>query len=156
MPQPRALTPDQEQLAWQLWLQRVPQTQIAERLGCHRNRISAWITRILRELADARRDALEDAREQALATLDAIQAEAWSRLAAAKPTSNVSAAYLSTIIEATRLQARILGLERLGIDLRGAALLRVDSLLDETVPVVLPGGLTQPATALEDAQHGRP
>ena len=135
-----ALTPTQQDDIWRLWLRRVPQAEIARRIGCSRTTVSNTVVRIRSQLNERRLVELEDLRTDALAEYDTIKEEAWHRLEACKPTSPVAVGYLSTILTARQAQDRILGLEGpLTIEHRGVLLARLDAVLDAPVPLVLPG-----------------
>jgi DNA-binding CsgD family transcriptional regulator len=135
----RALTGRQEQEAYELWLRRVPVTRIAERMNCHRNTVSATIRRVLEEEAEGRQAELERARNESIAVYQGVQQEAWRRLQGCQPTSNAAVGYLGIIADAQKQQDRLLGLEQLTLNVRGAHLAHVDALLDSTVPILLPG-----------------
>ena len=139
MPYPRALTPDQQEKAWELWLRRFPQTAIARQMGVNRNTVGRTIKRIQRELTNERQAELEQVRTLALAEYDVIKREAWQSRQKCAPSSTASVGYLSTIIEARKQQDRLLGLEEVTVTHRGLVLARLETVLGEGVPILLPG-----------------
>jgi hypothetical protein len=139
MPARRALSPQEEELVWQLWARRVPQTGIARQFNVSRKVVSSAVGRVQRELAEGRHADLEAARDEALGVYDLVQQAGWARMAKCAPNSTASVGYLSAIIEARRQQDRLLGLEKITVDHRAQALAKVEHLLDTAVPIALPG-----------------
>lgn len=139
MSRAHALSEDQRSKIWDLHLRRVPQLEIARQVGCSRNTVNAVVQRITKDLADRRLDQLETAREEALATYDAIQREAWMRLEQCAPTSTIAVGYLGTIVDCQRQKDRLLGLEQLTINHTGVYLARIEALMDRPATISLPG-----------------
>jgi DNA-binding CsgD family transcriptional regulator len=134
-----ALKPDQEDDIWRLWLQRVPQAEIGRRIGCSRKTVSAAVQRVQKRLAAERTRDLEEARAEALAEYDTVKGECWERLAGCKPTSTAAVGYLGAILDARRQQDRLLNLEHLTVNVRAVALGKIEALLEEGIPLILPG-----------------
>ena len=80
-----ALNDDQREEIWRLHVKRVSQREIADRIGCNRNTVSAVVRRITEQLAEGRRTELEAARNEALAVYNEVQREAWQRLEQCPP-----------------------------------------------------------------------
>jgi hypothetical protein len=133
MTQRRALSPEQEEQVWALWLRRVPVLAIAAQFGVGRNTVSRTVARITRELSKRHQTDLDGARTEALAEYDAIKCEAWRRLARCAPQSTAGVGLLSNIIAARQQQDRLLGLERIQVDHRHAIVARVEAWLSTEI-----------------------
>jgi len=127
-----ALNDDQREEIWRLHVKRVSQREIADRIGCNRNTVSAVVRRITEQLAEGRRTEMEAARNEALAVYDEIQREIWKRLEQCPATSS-----LSVIVEARRRQDRLLGLEKLTVNHTQVYLTRIEALMNQPIPLPL-------------------
>jgi hypothetical protein len=134
-----ALKPDQEDLIWKLWLQSVPQSEIAARVGCSRTTVSNVVNRVRKRLAERRPAEFEELRTEALAGYDQIKREAWKHLENCPVGSSVAIGLLSNIIAARQAQDRLLGLQQITVNHRGFVLAKIDELLNTGVPLLLPG-----------------
>jgi len=132
-----ALNDDQRDEIWRLHVKRVSQREIADRIGCNRNTVSAVVCRITAHLAEGRRTELEAARNEALAVYNEIQREIWKRLEQCPATSSLAVGYLSVIVEARRRQDRLLGLEKLTVNHTQVYLTRIDALMNQPIPLPL-------------------
>jgi hypothetical protein len=125
-------------------IQRRPLGQIAQDVGVHRNTVSKLITRITKELNTRRMESLEDLRQHALSTYDAIQKEAWERLQSCSGNSNSAVGFLGIISQARRQQDRLLGLEQVTINHTETYLKELRLLMDQPVPIaVLPSSIDE-------------
>jgi predicted DNA-binding protein (UPF0251 family) len=111
MPRRISLTPDQEETLWRLHLQKVPMNQAAQLIGCHRQTAARAIDRRKRSLAQAHQEDFEAARALLLAELDLVKRDAWMSKAGCQPGSNAAVGYLGIVLDATKQQASMLGLE---------------------------------------------
>lgn len=132
-----ALNDDQRDEIWRLHVKRVSQREIADRIGCNRNTVSAVVRRTTEQLAEGRRTEMEVARNEALAVYDEIQREIWKRLEQCPATSSLAVGYLSVIVEARRRQDRLLGLEKLTVNHTQVYLTRIDALMNQPIPLPL-------------------
>jgi hypothetical protein len=156
MPAPRALTRDEEQHVWELWLRRFPQTRIARQFGVSRKVVGGTIARMQAELAEGRHATLEAARDEALATYDVIQQEAWARMAKCAPNSTASVGYLGAILETRRQKDRLLGLEKLQIDHRHVLAAKVDAWLNSEIEAPWLEQVQRPVEGAGEVCDGNP
>jgi hypothetical protein len=134
------VTAQVEQRIWELHLQRQPVMDIASALNLHRNTVGKIIKKITSELSAHQHERLEVARQEAIASLDWLLRDAWTSAGKCSVDSPTRVGYLRIVLEALRHQQRLMGLELVTINHRLAALDRIDTILAEPIPIMLPGG----------------
>jgi len=129
----QVLRDDQRELIWRLYLRHVSHAVIARQIGCSRQAVTRTVGRIRKDLAEDRLQNFEEQRSVALAEYDEVKREAWKRLAECKASSHAAVGYLGQIVSSRQQQDRLLGLETIQVDHRGAGLVAIAHLVKQPV-----------------------
>jgi IS30 family transposase len=131
------LTEAQQLQICRLALRQVPQVEIAQRIGCHRNTVRRVLIRTRAALA-VNEDTTE-ARADAIATLREVQRTAWEDMETARARGRSTAMLLAEVRLAQQQINGLLGLEEITINHRTEHLARVEAILTAPIPLHLPG-----------------